>query len=76
MYFPNQEVLLRANEQSSHLSELSGVGIMKAKIKRLDCSGALNDQEDPARVARGLAYGIGIGVLLWVLAAAPLFWLI
>ena len=48
---------------------------MKAKISRLEHAGAY-EQEDPARVARGFAYGLGIGVVLWVLAAAFIDWLI
>ena len=49
---------------------------MKAKIRRLEHSGAFDEQEDPAGIARGFAYGIAIVVMLWALAAALVLWLI
>lgn len=49
---------------------------MKAKTTRLHPKGAFDDHDDPALIARGLAYGISIGVVLWALAAAGIVWLI
>lgn len=49
---------------------------MKAKIGGLEHAGAFDDQEDPVRVARGVAYGLAIGAVFWLLAAAVIAWLI
>ena len=49
---------------------------MKADTKRLDHSGALDEREDTARVAKGFAYGLAISVVLWLLPVAFIVWLL